>query len=75
MQSRHVLLLAADVAKNEHACVCVRSCCQVSNYLSFNKEDSDAEKKGEMAGVVSIGETVYVKVGHMWLQDTCLPRA
>lgn len=35
---------------------------QVSNYLSFTKEDSDEEKKAEMAGVVSIGDRVYVKV-------------
>uniref|UniRef100_A0A7S3VHF1 S1 motif domain-containing protein n=2 Tax=Dunaliella tertiolecta TaxID=3047 RepID=A0A7S3VHF1_DUNTE len=35
---------------------------QVSSYISFSKEDSDESKKAELTGVVSIGETVYVKV-------------
>ena len=30
--------------------------------MSFTKEDSDEEKKAEMAGVVSVGDRVYVKV-------------
>ena len=36
---------------------------QVSNYISFSKDDTDEEKKAELAGCVSVGDTVYVKVG------------
>lgn len=36
---------------------------QVSNYLSFTKEDHDEEKKAELAGVVAPGDKVFVKVG------------
>ncbi|KXZ49883.1 hypothetical protein GPECTOR_19g334 [Gonium pectorale] len=35
---------------------------QVSNYLSFSKEDSDEQKKAELAGVVTVGEQIWVKV-------------
>ncbi|KAJ9532328.1 hypothetical protein QJQ45_010367 [Haematococcus lacustris] len=35
---------------------------QVSEWIKFNREDSDEQKKAELAGVVSIGEVVYVKV-------------
>jgi hypothetical protein len=30
----------------------------VANYMDFNREDSDEEKKAALAGVVSIGEQV-----------------
>jgi hypothetical protein len=35
---------------------------QVSNYLSFGREDSDETKKAEMGGVVAVGDKVWVKV-------------
>ncbi len=35
---------------------------QVSNYLSFSKEDTDEQKKAELAGVVAVGEQLWVKV-------------
>lgn len=35
---------------------------QVSNYLSVSRDDPDEVKKAELAGVVSIGEQIYVKV-------------
>jgi hypothetical protein len=35
---------------------------QVSNYLSFSREDSDEQKKAELAGVVTAGEQIWVKV-------------
>lgn len=35
---------------------------QVSNYLSFSKEDTDEQKKQELEGVVNVGEQIWVKV-------------
>ena len=35
---------------------------QVGNFLEFSKEDTDEEKVAGMEGVVSRGETVWVKV-------------
>lgn len=35
---------------------------QVSNYLSFTRDDSDEEKKAELAGIVAVGDVVWVKV-------------
>mmetsp|Transcript_26220 Transcript_26220/g.77861 ORF Transcript_26220/g.77861 Transcript_26220/m.77861 type:complete len:587 (-) Transcript_26220:1722-3482(-) len=35
---------------------------QVSNYLSFSREDTDEEKKAELGGVVAPGDKVWVKV-------------
>ncbi|GIL65986.1 hypothetical protein Vafri_19629 [Volvox africanus] len=35
---------------------------QVSNYLSFTREDTDEQKKAELNGVVTVGEQIWVKV-------------
>ena len=35
---------------------------QVGNFLEFSKEDTDEDKVAGMEGVVSRGETVWVKV-------------
>jgi len=35
---------------------------QVSNYLSFTRDDTDEEKKAELAGIVAVGDVVWVKV-------------
>ena len=35
---------------------------QVSNYLSFTRDDSDEEKRAELASVVAIGDVLFVKV-------------
>ncbi|PNH10420.1 hypothetical protein TSOC_002850, partial [Tetrabaena socialis] len=35
---------------------------QVSNYLSFTREDTDEQKKAELGGVVTVGEQMWVKV-------------
>jgi hypothetical protein len=31
---------------------------QVANYMDFNREDTDEEKKAALAGVVAVGEQV-----------------
>ena len=35
---------------------------QVSGFLSFDKEDTDEEKKAGIASIVSLGDQVWVKV-------------
>ena len=35
---------------------------QVSSYLSFSREDPDEVKKAELAGVVAIGDMIWIKV-------------
>ena len=46
---------------------------QVSNYLSFTRDDSDEEKRAELASVVAIGDVLFVKVTFPQTLDASLP--